>query len=370
MASLTLSTTDHFLHSFLQDRTPSSSPDGGSHSISFLASTRGQAWQASSSVGLEGPRVSYEGGAGSTPGMFQLWSNEVATSPGLGSHQMTLTVPKFPGQVQSGLGAHSHHHHHHHELPLTPPAETPASYPFDLSPVKVLSSQVQPNSSYYHQHSSVGQNFPSLLQSSSNRHHLPGSHMEERPQWWSIPQTNGSPASHPFALGRQLVLGHQPQIAALLQGSPKGLLSSTRRCRRCKCPNCQASNSGLASQTPEELGRKRLHVCHIPECGKVYKKTSHLKAHLRWHAGERPFICNWLFCGKSFTRSDELQRHLRTHTGEKRFGCPQCGKRFMRSDHLAKHVKTHQNRRGRGAGAHAPGQQHTAGALLRHIKKE
>nr|XP_055070784.1 transcription factor Sp3a isoform X2 [Misgurnus anguillicaudatus] len=122
----------------------------------------------------------------------------------------------------------------------------------------------------------------------------------------------------------------------------EGLSQEGKRLRRvaCTCPNCK-EGGGRGSN----MGKKKQHVCHIVGCGKVYGKTSHLRAHLRWHSGERPFVCTWMFCGKRFTRSDELQRHRRTHTGEKKFVCSECSKRFMRSDHLAKHIKTHQNKK-------------------------
>nr|AVT42514.1 zinc finger transcription factor Sp1-4 [Tanystylum orbiculare] len=164
------------------------------------------------------------------------------------------------------------------------------------------------------------------------------------PTKWQVVQTGGQVIATPTSLsGTQAGF---PEVSitptAGADGTPTdGTPGTTKRLRRvaCTCPYCR---DGDGTRTGDS--KKKQHICHMPGCQKVYGKTSHLRAHLRWHTGERPFACTWLFCGKRFTRSDELQRHRRTHTGEKRFQCEECSKRFMRSDHLSKHLKTHRPR--------------------------
>ncbi|KAG0211840.1 hypothetical protein BGX28_007295 [Mortierella sp. GBA30] len=71
-----------------------------------------------------------------------------------------------------------------------------------------------------------------------------------------------------------------------------------------------------ASASPDSPGR--LFSCIFDDCGKLFKRSEHLKRHVRSvHTLEKPYICPVESCPKRFSRSDNLNQHIRVHRPEK-----------------------------------------------------
>lgn len=98
-----------------------------------------------------------------------------------------------------------------------------------------------------------------------------------------------------------------PKLKKASTSPPK----SSPKPSNCECRNCKEAND-WASRFPGALRPPvNTHTCDVPGCNKLYGKTSHLKAHMRWHTPKMNYFCEITGCGKCFMRLDEKQEHER-----------------------------------------------------------
>ncbi|XP_067928202.1 zinc finger protein 236-like [Watersipora subatra] len=111
------------------------------------------------------------------------------------------------------------------------------------------------------------------------------------------------------------------------------------------------TDSGLVQQPPKhsiqyqsmmgESANDRPHKCTF--CTQAFKKSSHLKQHIRSHTGEKPYHCTQ--CQRNFVSSGVLKAHMKTHIGAKNFKCVICDAMFTTNGSLKRHLSTHTDNR-------------------------
>ncbi|KAI7867008.1 hypothetical protein BDF14DRAFT_773495 [Spinellus fusiger] len=126
------------------------------------------------------------------------------------------------------------------------------------------------------------------------------------------------PPSSPLSpVAPSLLLDYIQQVTCPLTGNElhtrqTPLLPSSK-------PICTSHRHRISKPSQPLTPHSRLFACYTEGCDKVFKRSEHLKRHVRSiHTLERPYTCPYDVCNKRFARSDNLSQHIRVHRASKR----------------------------------------------------
>ncbi|XP_041348962.1 zinc finger protein 420-like isoform X2 [Gigantopelta aegis] len=109
-------------------------------------------------------------------------------------------------------------------------------------------------------------------------------------------------------------------------------------CDLCRSEKVFTSRANLKAHMRVHTG-ERPYICDVAECRMAFKQQCQKTRHMRTHSGKREFVCE--FCGKDYADPATLKGHIRIHTGDKRYKCEVCSKAFTESCKLTRHRRVH-----------------------------
>ncbi|XP_066289881.1 zinc finger protein 502-like isoform X2 [Branchiostoma lanceolatum] len=110
---------------------------------------------------------------------------------------------------------------------------------------------------------------------------------------------------------------------------------------KCEMKNCNSTfkrKYDLEKHVCSVHNRNRF-PCPFEGCKQTYGVKSKMISHYKVHTGERSHQCS--YCGKMYRRTGHLRVHMRIHTGDTPYNCRLCNYSGRQYNSLRWHMKTH-----------------------------